>query len=199
MARSEPTPAASRAHTMTFPSRHYRRCAVPIRAGAPQSYVECCRSKRPCNSYPVICCASAIAGNDRTRLSYVSAARTPYPRRRLAAGRDPAALALVSLRYRRPAGPHQHSGWSEPLCAPGRIRTRDPLLRRQLLCPAELRAPGDKCGRRRSRIGHVRVAVCRDLRLSDSQCTNKASTTATPPSSAPSTWSYTAERHTLDA
>jgi hypothetical protein len=24
--------------------------------------------------------------------------------------------------------------------APGRIRTRDPLLRRQLLCPAELRA-----------------------------------------------------------
>ena len=89
MARSEPTPAASRAHTTTFPSRHYRRCAVPIRAGgAPQSYVECCRSKRPCNSYPVICCASAIAGNDRTRLSYVSAARTPFPRRRLAAGRD---------------------------------------------------------------------------------------------------------------
>jgi hypothetical protein len=88
MARSEPTPAASRAHTTTFPSRHYRRCAVPIRAGAPQSYVECCRSKRPCNSYPVICCGSAIAGNDRTRLSYVSAARTPFPRRRLAAGRD---------------------------------------------------------------------------------------------------------------
>ena len=48
--------------------------------------------------------------------------------------------------------------------APGRIRTRDRLLRRQLLCPAELRAPGDKCGRRRSRLGYVRVAVCRDLR-----------------------------------
>jgi hypothetical protein len=26
-------------------------------------------------------------------------------------------------------------------CAPGRIRTRDRLLRRQLLCPAELQAP----------------------------------------------------------
>ncbi len=26
--------------------------------------------------------------------------------------------------------------------APGRIRTRDPLLRRQPLCPAELQAPG---------------------------------------------------------
>jgi hypothetical protein len=54
----------------------------------PQSYVECCRSKRPCNGYPVICCASAVAGNDRTRWSYVSAARTPFPRRRQAAGRD---------------------------------------------------------------------------------------------------------------
>jgi hypothetical protein len=31
---------------------------------------------------------------------------------------------------------------SEPQGAPGRIRTRDPLLRRQLLYPAELRAPG---------------------------------------------------------
>ena len=45
--------------------------------------------------------------------------------------------------------------------APGRIRTRDPLLRRQLLCPAELRAPEGNCARRRSRDGHVRVAVCR--------------------------------------
>jgi hypothetical protein len=44
--------------------------------------------------------------------------------------------------------------------APGRIRTRDPLLRRQLLCPAELRALGDHCGRRISRLGHVQVAVC---------------------------------------
>src|SRR5580658_9019538 len=65
-----------------------RICAVPIRTGAPQTYVQSCGSKRPCDSYPVICCASAIAGHDRTRLSYVSAARTPFPRRRLAAGRD---------------------------------------------------------------------------------------------------------------
>ena len=36
----------------------------------------------------VMSCASAVAGNDRTRLSYVSAARTPFPRRRQAAGRD---------------------------------------------------------------------------------------------------------------
>jgi hypothetical protein len=45
--------------------------------------------------------------------------------------------------------------------APGRIRTRDPLLRRQLLCPAELRAPADNCARQMSRVGHVKIAVCR--------------------------------------
>jgi hypothetical protein len=45
--------------------------------------------------------------------------------------------------------------------APGRIRTRDPLLRRQLLCPAELRAPERNCARRRSHDGYARVAVCR--------------------------------------
>jgi hypothetical protein len=45
--------------------------------------------------------------------------------------------------------------------APGRIRTRDPLLRRQLLCPAELRALEGNCVRRRSRDGHPKVAVCR--------------------------------------
>jgi hypothetical protein len=45
--------------------------------------------------------------------------------------------------------------------APGRIRTRDPLLRRQLLCPAELRALGDKFAGRRSHDGHAKVAVCR--------------------------------------
>jgi hypothetical protein len=50
-----------------------------------------------------------------------------------------------------------------PRSAPGRIRTRDPLLRRQLLYPAELRAPGDNCARQRSRHGYVRVAVCRAL------------------------------------
>src|SRR5262245_33563476 len=44
--------------------------------------------------------------------------------------------------------------------APGRIRTRDPLLRRQLLCPAELRALERNCVRRRSRDGHAEVAVC---------------------------------------
>ena len=45
--------------------------------------------------------------------------------------------------------------------APGRIRTRDPLLRRQLLCPAELRAPERNCARPRSRDGHTKVPVCR--------------------------------------
>jgi hypothetical protein len=53
--------------------------------------------------------------------------------------------------------PQVRGGWS----APGRIRTRDPLLRRQLLYPAELRALGDNCARQRSRRGYVRVAVCR--------------------------------------
>jgi hypothetical protein len=47
--------------------------------------------------------------------------------------------------------------------APGRIRTRDPLLRRQLLCPAELRALERNCARRRSRDGYMKVAVCRPL------------------------------------
>ena len=45
--------------------------------------------------------------------------------------------------------------------APGRIRTRDPLLRRQLLCPAELRAPADNCAWQKSHEGHVKIAVCR--------------------------------------
>src|SRR5262249_18908976 len=39
--------------------------------------------------------------------------------------------------------------------APGRIRTRDPLLRRQLLYPAELQAPNDDCAGYRSRQGHA--------------------------------------------
>src|SRR5215813_5579136 len=39
--------------------------------------------------------------------------------------------------------------------APGRIRTRDPLLRRQLLYPAELQAPTDDCAGFRSRRGLV--------------------------------------------
>src|SRR5271165_2298794 len=47
--------------------------------------------------------------------------------------------------------------------APGRIRTRDPLLRRQLLCPAELRAPERNCARPTSRDGHAKVPVCRPL------------------------------------
>ena len=47
--------------------------------------------------------------------------------------------------------------------APGRIRTRDPLLRRQLLCPAELRALERNCARGRSRDGYMMVAVCRPL------------------------------------
>jgi hypothetical protein len=37
------------------------------------------------------------------------------------------------------SGTKPRSGAMKP-GAPGRIRTRDPLLRRQLLCPAELRA-----------------------------------------------------------
>ena len=61
------------------------------------------------------------------------------------------------------AGQPSHLGldlrfWSG---APGRIRTRDPLLRRQLLCPAELRALERNCVRRRSRDGYAKVAVCR--------------------------------------
>ena len=45
--------------------------------------------------------------------------------------------------------------------APGRIRTRDPLLRRQLLCPAELRALERNCAWPRSHDGYMKVAVCR--------------------------------------
>ena len=45
--------------------------------------------------------------------------------------------------------------------APGGIRTPALLLRRQLLCPAELRALERNCVRRRSRDGHAKVAVCR--------------------------------------
>ena len=37
------------------------------------------------------------------------------------------------------------------------------LLRRQLLCPAELRAPERNCARPRSRDGYAKVAVCRPL------------------------------------
>ena len=44
--------------------------------------------------------------------------------------------------------------------APGGIRTPALLLRRQLLCPAELRALERNCVRRRSRDGHAKVAVC---------------------------------------
>jgi energy-coupling factor transporter ATP-binding protein EcfA2 len=39
--------------------------------------------------------------------------------------------------------------------APGRIRTRDPLLRRQPLYPTELRALADHCAWRRSRNGYT--------------------------------------------
>ena len=49
--------------------------------------------------------------------------------------------------------------------APGGIRTPALLLRRQLLCPAELRALERNCVRRRSRDGYVKVAECRPLRL----------------------------------
>src|SRR5260370_20703337 len=57
---------------------------------------------------------------------------------------------------------HTCGGPDNPLTsAPGRIRTRDPLLRRQLLCPAELRAPEGNCARRMSHDGHTKVAVCR--------------------------------------
>jgi hypothetical protein len=54
-----------------------------------------------------------------------------------------------------------HSQVFPQVSAPGRIRTRDPLLRRQLLCPAELRAPEGNCARGRSRDGYARVADCR--------------------------------------
>ncbi len=47
----------------------------------------------------------------------------------------------------------------QKLGAPGRIRTRDPLLRRQPLYPSELLALGDHCARPRSHIGHAEVAV----------------------------------------
>src|SRR5690348_11749150 len=45
--------------------------------------------------------------------------------------------------------------WAVDLGAPGRIRTRDPLLRRQLLYPTELQAPTDDCAGSRTRRGHV--------------------------------------------
>jgi hypothetical protein len=45
------------------------------------------------------------------------------------------------------------------LSAPGRIRTRDPLLRRQPLYPSELLALADHCACPRSHIGHAEVAV----------------------------------------
>jgi hypothetical protein len=61
---------------------------------------------------------------------------------------------------RPPAAWRKFSQARSGLCAPGRIRTRDPLLRRQLLCPAELRALGDNCARQRSHAGHVMIAVC---------------------------------------
>jgi hypothetical protein len=68
-------------------------------------------------------------------------------------------------------------GYKAMICgfpgAPGRTRTCDQLLRRQLLYPTELRALGNKCGRRRSRLGHIRVAVCRDLTLPGSKLTSK--------------------------
>src|SRR6266851_3890245 len=47
--------------------------------------------------------------------------------------------------------------------APGGIRTPGRLLRRQLLCPAELRAPERNCAWPRSHEGHAKVAVCRPL------------------------------------
>lgn len=45
--------------------------------------------------------------------------------------------------------------------APGRTRTCGHLFRRQMLYPAELRAPGSNCARQRSHEGHVMVAACR--------------------------------------
>ena len=47
--------------------------------------------------------------------------------------------------------------------APGRTRTRDPLLRRQPLYPTELLALGDHCAWRRSRPGHTKVAVREEM------------------------------------
>ena len=48
--------------------------------------------------------------------------------------------------------------------APGGTRTPGPLLRRQLLYPTELRAPGDHCARERSHVGYAQVALCRTAR-----------------------------------
>ena len=63
------------------------------------------------------------------------------------------------LQKRRSRPPRFPSEAFPQVSAPGRIRTRDPLLRRQLLCPAELRAPGNKCARRMSHDGYTKVAV----------------------------------------
>ena len=59
-------------------------------------------------------------------------------------------------------------GWSERTCAPGRTRTCDRLLRRQLLYPAELQAPtGTLCTMQITcwthlviRVAGLRVAEC---------------------------------------
>jgi hypothetical protein len=82
-----------------------------------------------------------------------------------------AAAGMLRKRCSRVAPPQSQA--FPQVSAPGRIRTRDRLLRRQLLCPAELRALGDHCGRRISRLGHVRVAVCRDLPPRTAKSTNK--------------------------
>ena len=92
---------------------------------------------------------------------------SPCPRRPLVA----CVMGATMLRLAPFLAPrHVAEGSKRALTsAPGRIRTRDPLLRRQLLCPAELRALGDYCAWRISRLGHVRVAVCCSSDHADSQ------------------------------
>ena len=135
--------------------------AEPIPVTGPEWWrTPLCASSRS----PVICCSSAVVNRGERLCAHICAGKHADP-----VGDRPESVSNC-LWSRPPAdtadSPHS-AGKSagQPASAPGRIRTRDPLLRRQLLCPAELRAPADNCARQKSHVGHVRVAVC---------CTNRA-------------------------
>ena len=89
---------------------------------------------------PVICCLSAVAIAAGDCASMFVQARHPGP--------GPTGPESVGNCLKGGHRGTNHSSAAFPqverqFSAPGRIRTRDRLLRRQLLCPAELRAPGD--------------------------------------------------------
>ena len=73
---------------------------------------------------------------------------------------------------------HDAADLGFPVGAPGRIRTRDPLLRRQPLCPAELQAPGHPLCitkvTRRPRYGVGPITMTRPRYLSLRRVADKA-------------------------